>query len=99
MVARRASVDEELKQMAHVKYDPSEIMRRGKEIYEREIRAKVETGNRGKMLAIDTESGDYELGADSLTAFNRLATRKPDAPICIVRIGYPTAVRIGKGRE
>jgi hypothetical protein len=74
-----------------------EIARRGQERYEREIRSIVEAdaGNRGKMLALDIDSGEYELADDSLTALNRLKVTHPDASTYILRVGYPAAVRIG----
>ncbi len=78
-----------------------EIARRGQDRYEREIRTQVEgqAGNLGKMLALDIDSGDYELGDDSLAALDRLNARRPDAAVYIVRVGYSTAVRIGVGRR
>jgi hypothetical protein len=38
--------------MGHPDYTADEIVRRGKEIYERELRPKVEAGNKGKILVI-----------------------------------------------
>jgi hypothetical protein len=60
-------------------YPKEEIVRRGKELYEREIRSKVEAGNYGKVLAIDIETGDYEIDDDLLSAVRRLRARNPDA--------------------
>ena len=45
----------------------------------------------------DIESGEYELADDSLTALDRLKVKHPDAPTYILRVDYPTAVRIGVG--
>jgi hypothetical protein len=39
---------------------------RGDEIYESQIRAQVEEGNHGKIVAIDLETGAFEV-ADSFT--------------------------------
>ncbi len=39
------------------RYPKEEFARRGKELYEREIRHQVETGNKGKFVAIDIETG------------------------------------------
>ena len=80
-------------------YTPGEIVRRGQERYERDIRANVEAENKGKMLALDIETGDYEMAEDSLSALDRLQARRPDAPVYILRVGYPTAVKIGGGRS
>ena len=42
----------------------SDVVRRGQELYEREISAKVEA-YKGKMLALNVDSGQYALGDDS----------------------------------
>jgi len=72
-----------------------EFARRGDEIYERQIRDKIEQGNRGKIVAIDLETGAYEMGEDELVASDRLLARHPDAQIWFVRVGYPAVHRIG----
>ena len=51
------------------------IVRRGQDIYEREIRPKVEAGNQGKFLVINTETGEYEMDADDLAAAKRAKAR------------------------
>jgi hypothetical protein len=48
-----------------------EVARRGKEIYERDIRAKVEPEQEGRFLVIDVKSGSYALADDELEAFDR----------------------------
>jgi len=80
-------------------YSSGEIVRRGQELYERDIRVIVEAENKGKMLALDIDTGDYEMADDSLTVLDRLQARRPDAPVYILRVGYPTAVKIGGGRS
>jgi hypothetical protein len=72
-----------------------EFARRGEEIYQQQIRAQIEPGNKGKIIAIDIETGEYELGADVLSATDRLLARLPDAQIWCVRVGYPAVHRIG----
>lgn len=76
----------------------SEIIQRGQQRYERDIRPQVEV-HRGKMLALDVESGEYALGDDSITALDRLKARVPDASIYLVRVGFPSAVQIGAGHR
>jgi hypothetical protein len=82
-------------------YTPEQIAERGQELYERDIRGRVDQdpSNRGKMLAMDIESGEYELGDDSLAALDRLKAKRPKAPIYIVRVGFPTAVKLGRRRS
>jgi hypothetical protein len=81
--------------MPHPQYSAEEIVRRGEEIYEQEIRPKVEKEHKGKFLVIDVETGAYEIDEEDLTASERLLARKPDAELYGVRIGYPTAYRLG----
>ena len=77
------------------RYSKEEFARRGDEIYERDIRPIIEKGNEGKYVAIDIESGDYEMDADEIAASDRLLARKPDAQIWLIQIGAPTARRFG----
>ena len=77
------------------RYTKEEFARRGTELYEQQIRTQVEAGNQGKIVAIDIESGAYEVDADDYTATERLYRRQPDAQIWLVRVGHPAAYRIG----
>ena len=81
--------------MGHPRYTADEIVQRGKTVYERELRAKVEADNKGKILVLDIETGDYEIDDDLLTAAERARARHPDAALFATRIGYPTMGRIG----
>jgi len=72
-----------------------EFAQRGQTLYERDIRPIVEAGNKRKIVAIDIESGEYELADDTLTASDRLYSRIPDAQIWCVRIGHRAVHRIG----
>jgi hypothetical protein len=77
------------------RYSKEEYARRGTEIYERDILPVVGAENRGRIVAIDIESGAYELADDTLNASDQLFARVPDAQIWFVRIGYPAVHRIG----
>ena len=77
------------------RYSKEEHARRVAEIYERQVRTQVEAGNHGKVVAIDVDSGAFEVDADSLSAATRLLARVPDAQIWCVRIGYPAVHRFG----
>lgn len=78
------------------RYSKEEFARRGTEIYDRDIRPHVEAGSKGKIVAIDIETGAYELGEDILTSSDRLLARFPDAQIWFERVGYPAVHRIGR---
>ena len=83
--------------MAERQYTTEEVCRRGQELYDTIIRPRVEAGNRGKVLVIDIETGEYEMDSDQLEAAHRLLARHPGAPLYGVRIGYPTLAKIGGG--
>ena len=72
-------------------YDKDEIARRGKDLYERRVRRKVEAedANEGRFLAIDVESGDYEVSEDALGAGAGLRRRRPEAVVYLMRVGRP----------
>lgn len=81
--------------MRYTKYSPQEVESRGEAVYDQQIRAKVECGNRGKFVVIDIETGDFEIDRDDLAATKRLLQKRPDAVLYGVRIGYPTAYTLG----
>jgi|GEM_PF-561410 len=56
-----------------------ELARRGKELYESQIRQQVEANHFGKIVAIDVETGIFEVDDDTLVASDRLLERCPDA--------------------
>jgi hypothetical protein len=80
------------------RYSMEEFARRGRENYETQIRAHVESKHSGKYAAIDIETGAYELDADDYAATERLLNRQPDAQIWLLRIGLPAAYRLGGTR-
>jgi hypothetical protein len=77
------------------RYSKEEHARRGDDIYERHVRPHVEAGNLGKIVAIDVDTGAFEIAEDTLTASQRLLTRYPDAQIWCVRIGHRGVHRFG----
>jgi hypothetical protein len=70
------------------RYSMEEFERRGTEHYEGKIRSQVESGNLGRLLCIDIESGDYALSDDELEGAQVLIDKNPDAQIWCLRIGY-----------
>lgn len=77
------------------RYSKEEFAQRGDEIYESQVRPQVEADNHGKIVAIDIETGDFEVDASEIAACNRLEERHPDAQIWIVRIGSRYVRRFG----
>ena len=81
-----------------LRYSKEEFARRGNEIYESQVRPQVEEGNHGKIVAIDIETGAFELADDTITASDQLLERCPDAQIWRIRIGHKAVHRFGVGR-
>jgi hypothetical protein len=77
------------------RYSKEEFAQRGDALYESEVRNQVEEGNHGKIVAIDIETGAFEVGNDSLTAAKQLLKRYPEAQIFGVRIGHRAVHRFG----
>lgn len=73
-----------------------EVARRAHEIYDRDLRAVVEPEHIGKFLALDVETGDYEIDASELAAVDRIEARNTGGrKRFLFRIGYPAAHKIG----
>jgi len=82
--------------MSHPTLTAEEIARRGEEIYERDLRARLATEeNRGKFLIIDIATGSYEIDREDLAATERLLARHPHAMTYGLRIGYAAAYELG----
>ena len=77
------------------RYSAEETVRRGDALYERHIRAQVESTHRGKVVAIDIDSGAYVIADNALTVSERLLAQHPDAEIWCVRVGSRVLHRIG----
>ncbi|MGM3306547.1 hypothetical protein ACSQ6I_11300 [Anabaena sp. WFMT] len=82
--------------MPYPKLTGEEITKRGKEIYEKSIRTVVEqTENIGKIISINVETGEYEIGDDLIITSRKLQTKQADAAIWAGRIGYNAVYAVG----
>jgi hypothetical protein len=79
----------------HTPYSPEEFSRRGQEIYDRDVHPALRPEDEDKFVAIDIESGSYEIDRDDFTATERLLARQPHAQIWLARVGQRAAYRIG----
>jgi hypothetical protein len=77
------------------RYTKEEHAKRGGELYEQRVRPLVEAGNLGKIVAIDVDTGAFEVAEDTLSAAERLLARCPDAQTWFVRIGHRGVHRFG----
>jgi hypothetical protein len=49
-------------------YGKEGFARLGDEIYERDVRPRIEAGDEGKFMVIDIDTGAYEIDEDELVA-------------------------------
>ena len=82
-------------QLRQPRYSKEEHARRGTEIYDRQVRPKLDPSLAGKIVAIDIDSGEFEVAENSLTASQQLLARRPNAQIWCVRVGSPAVHRFG----
>jgi len=80
--------------MVKRRHTAEELGRLGDALFEREVAPRVSTEDTSSFVAIDVESGAYEIDPDELTAIHRLLARKPDAQIWLRRVDKPYTHRI-----
>jgi len=67
---------------------------RGQLAFDRHVRPQLHPEDAGKFVAIDIQSGDYEVDEDDFEASERLIARCPDARIWLFHAGSPTAYQM-----
>jgi hypothetical protein len=77
------------------RYSKEEFAQRGDALYESAVRAQVEAGNDGRIVAIDIETGVFEVADDVVTASEQLLERIPDAQTWFIRIGHQAVYHFG----
>ena len=80
------------------RYSKEEFARRGDEIYQSLVKDQFERDNYGKIIAIDIETGQWEIDKNEITATSRLEERLGDPQIWIAKIGSRYVRRFGAGR-
>jgi hypothetical protein len=75
-----------------------EIARLGAAAYDRHVRPVLRPEDNNKFVAIDIDTGDYELDEDDYAAVTRLRKRRPSAEVWLERVGQPAAYQIRSGR-
>jgi len=77
------------------RYSEEEFARRGDEIYERIVRPRLKRKDTNRFVAIDIESGEYEIGDAEIEACQRLRARMPEAQTWLIRVGSRYVHRFG----
>lgn len=75
-----------------------ELAALGEVIFDQQVRPALRPEDDGKFIAIDVETGDYEMDEDDYTAVAHLRARKPTADVWLMRAGYPTTYKMGMVR-
>lgn len=75
--------------MPHPRFTNEEIARKGEEIYASRLRERLEKEHKGQVVIIDVESGEYEIGHDSLAANKWALAKHPRAALYGIRVGFP----------
>jgi hypothetical protein len=84
----------------HPRYSKEEFAQRGNEIYERVVQPQLTEEDGGKFVAIDIETGTFEVDVDEIAASQRLLARNPDAQIWFRLVGSSHTRRFGpRGRN
>jgi hypothetical protein len=66
----------------------------GREAIDRHVRPKLRPEDNGKYIAIDVDTGEYEMDTDDYTANTRLLARRPSARVWLARAGQPATYRM-----
>ena len=69
------------------RHSKEEFEKRADAIYDEKVVPNLKEKDHGKFVAIDIETGEYEIASKELTACDRLNARIPDAQIWLKRIG------------
>ena len=80
------------------RYSKEEFAHRGDTLYESAVRPHLKPKDTGRFVALDIDSGEFEIANEELAACHRLRARKPEAQIWMVRVGSRYVHRFG-GRE
>ncbi len=71
-------------------YKRGEAAHLGREIYVKDIKPLMKEEDIGKFVAIDVDTGDYEMDVRVADALHRLKVRHPDSALTAQRVGYRT---------
>ncbi len=66
---------------------------KAEEIYEHKLKKKLEPKHKGKMIAIEVDSGKYFMGDDLAEARRKAKSVFPDKIFYFMRVGYKAAFK------
>jgi len=77
------------------RYSKEEFARRGDALVKSKVRPKLKPGDEDKFVAIDIETGEYELDKNELKATARLRKRLADPQIWLAQVTLGYLYRFG----
>ena len=77
------------------RYPMEEFARRGNALFESKVRPTLKPGDEEKFVAIDIETGEFEIHKNDMTAVNRLYKRLPKAQVWLLQAGTGYLDRFG----
>jgi hypothetical protein len=75
-----------------------EICRRGRMLYEEQLKPLLEKEHAGKYLILDIETQDYVISEEYVTALIEMQKKHEERLQYVVRIGDATLMRMGRRR-
>ena len=77
-----------------------EIVRQGREIYERDLKRLLEPKHNGQWVVVHVGNGDYAVGPDKLRSVQEMQRKYPDDLFFLARVGQRAAITLwGAGRR
>jgi hypothetical protein len=73
----------------------ADVARRARQLYEQELRTKLEAVHLNDFVAIEPDSGDYFLGKTLTDAIRASRAAHPDRLAFAMRVGHGPAVHLG----
>lgn len=68
-----------------------QLARRADAVYQQSVLPNLTSRDEGKFVALDLDSGEFEVDADEAAAEDRLLARRPDAAGWLMRVGHRAA--------
>jgi hypothetical protein len=77
------------------RYSMEEHVRKGQELYHQSIEPHLGADLKGQIVALDIDSGAFEVAPTLITATDKLLSHDPDAQIWCERVGFPAVHKFG----
>ena len=73
--------------------EEEQFAQQAEEIYRKRYQRRLEPREKGKIVAIEVESGEVFLGTSTLEAGMKAREKYPDKVFYFIRVGYPTVYK------